>query len=897
MSDIRLRISPFHGNISIVAERDGKALQGSEVHEAHVKMRGKAREAFALFLAAVEAADRLGQSVSDVSARLDGLDAYTDFRLLDALADASAVVTGASVTHAKARAYVRLSEDTLSLAVRYGGTDYAIDGKKNRLFGHEELWCALENKSGVVVCPVDITHAKALNDIRERTGADVPAHFLSRFLEAGYYDGGRLGRVRIEQGCRLQEVRPRPVPRIYLHEQDRGFTVELRFAYGEQETRGGEDAYVFSDGVVLRVVHDPGAESERDEQLRSFTRFDGESLLPMGDPMEWLSVTTKRLIGLGFEIYGRESLLGGQARDATARMAVSVGGTDWLDLRVEAEWEGVPTRLSELLEAVLNKERFVRLSDGTLGAIPPEWLERLSASIGLLEVHDNVLRASPEQLPIIEEVLAVADEQEMDARFSALQERLRSFSRIADANVPEGFTGVLRPYQKAGYDWLRFLDAHATGGILADDMGLGKTVQVLALLLWNKGERDLPALVVVPTSLVFNWVAEAKRFAPSLRMQVHHGPQRATRKERLTGDVIVTTYATLRNDRELFDALRFSYAVLDESQHIKNPHSQVSRACRRIHADHRLAMTGTPIENSSLELWSQFAFACPGLLGTERNFRLHYAHKIEEEPDGQRALALKRLIKPFLLRRTKQSVAPDLPEKQVMVVPCEMDGAQEELYKAAKAWVRADVEEAFAKDVDVQVRILKGLLRLRQLANHPSLLHEEYRGRSGKFDVLCERVLEAVAEGHKALVFSGFVGMLGLVERRLRRAGVRYAYLDGSTTDRAEQVRRFQDDPSVSVFLISIKAGGVGLTLTAADYVFIADPWWNPAVEAQAVDRAHRIGQKRPVFVFKLVSSGTVEEKIVALQDAKSALADSVVETEEGFAKRLTKDDLSFLLS
>jgi SNF2 family DNA or RNA helicase len=436
-------------------------------------------------------------------------------------------------------------------------------------------------------------------------------------------------------------------------------------------------------------------------------------------------------------------------------------------------------------------------------------------------------------------------------------------------------------------------------------MGLGKTVQTIALLLHVKQsdkDKKIKALIVAPTSVVRNWEREIARFGPSLKVVVWHGADRLKREATLAkAEVVITSYALLRRDLEIFQALSFDYAVLDEAQHIKNPSSATAHAAKALKVGRRLALTGTPIENRLSEIWSIFDFVSPGLLGTLEQFEKRFSRPIEAG-DYKVAQRLRATIHPFILRRTKLEVAADLPEKIESDHFCELAGDQAAVYgqiaREVKAQVLGQVEKVgMAKS---QIQILAGLTKLRQAACDPRLLglpRDFDNGDSGKLIALRELMANAIDGGHKVLLFSQFVTMLKLIEKVLKEDGVKYEYLDGSTKNRFERIDRFQEDPTVSCFLISLKAGGTGLNLTAADTVIHFDPWWNPAVEQQATDRAHRIGQDKVVSVYRLVASGTIEEKILELKEKKRQLVSSVLSEDAGGAKKLTKSDIEDLFA
>jgi non-specific serine/threonine protein kinase len=456
----------------------------------------------------------------------------------------------------------------------------------------------------------------------------------------------------------------------------------------------------------------------------------------------------------------------------------------------------------------------------------------------------------------------------------------------------------LRPYQRHGFDWLHFLHEFRFGGILADDMGLGKTVQVLTLLQSLKEsarDRQPVSLLVVPKSLIANWQREADKFTSGMRILEYLGNSRSKETELFKDfDIILTTYGTMLRDVETLSGYQFHYIILDESQAIKNPLAKSARAARLLKADHRLVMTGTPVENNTFELWSQFAFLNPGMLGSSDYFGEVFARPIENSHDESAIATLQRMIHPFILRRTKEQVAPELPPRTERVQYIDLEPAQKKVYQRTRELYRSQLLGLIESEgmENARMKILEGLLRLRQIAIHPQLADETFEGSAPKFDHLLETLETISTAGHKALVFSQFVGALHLLRTELDSRGIIYTYLDGQTRQRQAEVDRFQTDPQVRVFLISLKAGGVGLNLTAADYVFHIDPWWNPAAEMQASDRAHRIGQQKPVFIYKLIARGTVEEKILELQEKKRALVKNIISSEAGFFKSLTRDDV-----
>jgi superfamily II DNA or RNA helicase len=596
----------------------------------------------------------------------------------------------------------------------------------------------------------------------------------------------------------------------------------------------------------------------------------------------------------------------GEALSANARVS---SGMDWLSLRLSFESEGVAVTQDELARCLAEGRRYVRLADGSFA--------RLDAQ----KVRDVLLRQAEilatgggqgGKLPLsqagrLQELLEQVGRAVVSDGTKELFQKLRDINEIKGTKKPRNLKASLRPYQEQGFHWLCFLNDIGAGGVLADDMGLGKTVQALTLLLAVKAAdeksgttRPFKALIVAPTSVVTNWLREMDKFAPSLTHALWHGGDRKEREDELKdADVVVTSYALLRRDEELLSKLDLRYAILDEAQQIKNPLSATARAAKRLRADRRLALSGTPIENRLSEIWSIFDFVSPGLLGGLDKFEERYSRPIDGG-DQKAAARLRATIHPFILRRTKSEVAKDLPEKIESDQYCELVGEQGALYAAVLKEVRTQVlgdieRQGIARS---QIQILAGLTRLRQAACDPRLLglpREFTDEDSGKLAALRDLIETSLAGGHKVLVFSQFVSMLTIIRRAMDEDGVKYEYLDGSTKDRPERVDNFQRDDGPPVFLISLKAGGSGLNLTAADTVIHFDPWWNPAVEDQATDRAHRIGQTKVVTTYRLIARGTIEEKILELGGKKRELVGAVLSEDAGGAKKLTRNDLEEL--
>jgi len=593
-------------------------------------------------------------------------------------------------------------------------------------------------------------------------------------------------------------------------------------------------------------------------------------------------------------------------------------GIDWFELHGEIRFDDRIAKLPELLSALKRGENLVPLDDGTFGMLPEEWLKKYSILAGFGTSHDDHFRFSRCQVGLLDALLASQPESARDAVFQRAREELMSFEGVQPCDPPEGFTGILRGYQKDGLGWIHFLEKFGFGGCLADDMGLGKTVQALAMLEERRQKRCAavrrtdkgivpihgnggmgPSLVVAPKSLVFNWVQEAKRFTPELKVLDHTGTDRLKPSEHFESyDLILTTYGTLRNDAVEFKDVRFDYCILDEGQTIKNANTQSAKAVRLLRANHRLVLSGTPIENHLGELWSLFEFLNPGMLGSATAFKLSGPGARNPVPETRSLLG--RALRPFILRRTKGQVARELPEKLEQTLYCDLDSRQRRLYNELRDHYRRILLHQVEREGmnKSKIQILEALLRLRQAALHPGLIDRSKKSHpSAKLEVLLPQLEQIMEEGHKVLVFSQFTSFLAILREQLDGERTLYAYLDGQTRDRKGMVEQFQTDPNCRLFLISLKAGGLGLNLTAAEYVYLLDPWWNPAVETQAIDRTHRIGQTRKVFAYRIIARDTVEEKVLELQQTKRDLADAIINADNSLIRNLAREDLELLLS
>jgi SNF2 family DNA or RNA helicase len=675
--------------------------------------------------------------------------------------------------------------------------------------------------------------------------------------------------------------------------------------------------------------------------------------------LEWIADNQTKLNELGIEIEQSTDLNKYFVGNREIKLEITEQ-KDWFDIKAVVKFGEYTFSFLSLKENILRGKREFILPNGQIAVIPNEWFGNLA---GILEfsTSEEEIKLDKHHIGLIDDLNNQGGKY---LRLSEKLEKIKlNGQEIKEIDMPKNFHGSLRPYQKAGYDWFYFLKQNGFGGCLADDMGLGKTIQTLALLQKEKelfieskksgGEplvivpvenENIPqlslfegdssvempeskveapvspqhspqnvlpeelktyiktSLIVVPNSLVYNWYNEARKFTPNMKVLVYTGINREKNPNLFVKyDLVISTYGTVRVDVDILKEFKFNFVILDESQSIKNPQSQSARAVKQLRAAHRLVLTGTPIENSVQELWSQLAFINPGLVGNLQTFTERFVTPIEKQNDIQKMKQLKAIIRPFVLRRTKDQVAEELPPKVEQVVYCNMTEEQAEAYETVKSYFRNEIiksirEVGLAKS---HLALLAGLTKLRQIANHPKLTNPDFTGQSGKFDEIIAKSETANAEGHKVLLFSQFVKQLDIYKQHFDAKGWKYAYLDGSLTSEQRQkaVTEFQQNENIKYFLISLKAGGLGLNLTTADYVFIIDPWWNPAVERQAVDRSHRIGQTKTVFNYKFITKDTVEEKILALQERKKALADNIITTEESFVKNINVDEILEILS
>ena len=707
----------------------------------------------------------------------------------------------------------------------------------------------------------------------------------------------------------------KPEIKIFLRERGDYLLFQPVFTYKGYDVKPGDkDKVILPVADKLLVIH-RNIEAEKEfvgkiANLHSqFIRpEEGNTLALKGSDVlknNWFFLFSDAVKEMDVPVYGFEALKNFRFNTArpTTRIQIS-SNTDWFDAKIDIHFGDQKVTVADIKKALLNKQQYVPLQDGTLGILPEEWIKKYSLLFRVGEGKTSDIKLSKYHFSVIEDLYDQRDEEELFVQLEEKYDKLRYNHSIEAIDAPEHLQPVLRPYQTSGFHWLNYLNEVHWGGILADDMGLGKTIQALSFLhhLREKNGK-LKALVVCPTTLMYNWENEIRKFTPTLTYYIHHGGAR--NHDTLIDkkiDVIITTYGTLRSDIKQFIDIPLDYVILDESQAIKNPSSKVTKAASLLRAKSKLCLSGTPLQNNTFDIYAQMNFLNPGMLGSMEFFKQEFSIPIDKFGEKEQKDHLRKLLYPFILRRTKEQVAKDLPEKQEMILFCEMGKEQRDIYDAYRNDYRDKIlgvveEQGVQKS---QLTILQGLMKLRQICDSPAIMksEEKFPNVSVKLEEIGREITENISD-HKALIFSQFLGMLALIRARLEELGVDYEYFDGSTSapDREKAIQRFQNDENCRVFLISLKAGGVGLNLTAADYVYIVDPWWNPAVEQQAIDRTHRIGQTKNIFAYRMICKDTVEDKILKLQEKKRMLAADLITDDSGFVKSLTKEDIEYLFS
>jgi superfamily II DNA or RNA helicase len=739
--------------------------------------------------------------------------------------------------------------------------------------------------------------------------------------------------VNIDEVIRTETVDVSPEARVYVSELNENFLlIKPKWAYGgvEVEESEEEETRVEQEDQVLLIARKKEEEKRLSDALRALhPKFGGQTngylYLNFKEALEksWFLRFYQLMQRMDVPVLGMNRLRKFKYNTNIPRFEIEAGqGIDWFELRIRVSFGDIVVPLDELRKALLGRQEYILLADGSLGLLPKEWLDKYSLLLKMGQVREGGMR-----LPSLHwGVLAEAGADAVDAALQLeLEEKKRRWLQLDSDKTwepPAGVAARLRDYQLAGFRWLCLLDEMGWGGCLADDMGLGKTLQTLAFLQHvvdrYPGETHL---VVCPTSLLYNWEGEIRKFLPGLDYHLHYGADRELDEATFRrAHIIITSYGMVRNDIQHFMQWKFGYIVLDESQAIKNPASQVRKAVQQLRARNRLALSGTPVQNNTFDLYAQMDFLNPGMLGGSDFFRTEFAGPIDRNGDKETAARLRRLIYPYVLRRTKEQVARDLPDKTEMILWCEMGEEQRRIYDSFKEHYRGQLLERIAAEGmgRSSIYILEGLTKLRQICDSPALLkaggradgvvdegsaagaegHARFPNVSVKLEELVREIEENTGD-HKAIVFSQFTSMLHLIREELLERRIAFLYLDGSMAAEARKaaVEQFQEEDTARVFLISLKAGGVGLTLTAADYVYLVDPWWNPAAEQQAIDRTHRIGQDKKVFAYRMICKDTVEEKILQLQEKKRSLAADLVADETGIVKQLTPEDVAYLFS
>lgn len=711
--------------------------------------------------------------------------------------------------------------------------------------------------------------------------------------------------------CKETEVQPILKIAAEMEDQNHFLAAEIQFRYGTM---------VISSQDETQYIADPSSKQEifkRDFNAERSAIADCKSL-GLGrhhDNFHWvlsrdeLFSTIEKLVSWGWEIKLRDQRI---RTSHSFSGSINKSGVDWFELKAELRFEDQVLELPELLAAARENQNYITLKDGSIGFIPEIIKKHFPAMAGIGKNQKDTIKYHATHSLLLDSFLEQSPEIQVDQHFNQIRTKLKNLNGVHAVEEPKEFQGFLRPYQRQGLGWLNFLKEYGFGGCLADDMGLGKTVQVLAILQQikkqtqntkkakkvKKDKKNQASLIVAPRSLVFNWIEETKKFTDLTVLDFSQTNRESLQPDIHKYDLVITTYAILRKEIEFFKDTTFTYAILDEAQAIKNMSSQAAKAARLLNSQYKLCLTGTPIENSLNDLWSLFSFINPGFL---EHSSLNNISKFKANDSQKQSYeALAKAINPFILRRTKEEVLTDLPPKIEQVLYCELPSSQRSQYNKLKKYYRTMLDKQIKKQGFNQskIQVLEALLRLRQAACHPGLMDKSLVQKpSAKVEILLEQLRDVVHNKRKALVFSQFTSMLAIVKSFLEKEGWSYEYLDGKTKNRQKIVDRFQKDDKCPIFLISLKAGGVGLNLTSADYCFILDPWWNPAVEAQAIDRAHRIGQTNQVYAYRLVAKDTVEERVLELQKTKKELADSIINENSTNLSNLTMEDLNLILS
>ncbi|MEM6263630.1 MAG: SNF2-related protein, partial [Bacteroidota bacterium] len=778
----------------------------------------------------------------------------------------------------------------------------------------EPAWMLVDNQ--LFTFKIDIEGKKLLPFVKKakanpfrRAKIEVPQN-----REAEYYQkfvSQLVERYKIHsKGFEIEEVKAKPEFVLAVKEKDNdyvSFEPEVVYDRFRFPINGGsrykailENQQTPEPFKFFKIKRDEGAEAEIRSLIAGLKptpqQMDGW-FLRREEGLAWLASNGTTLEKGGIQVEQTGELPQINLEEPEVVLETSEEG-DWFDIRAVVKIGAFEIPFIRFRNHILRQKREYKLPDGSIVILPETWFSDYRHLLEVSETNpgEEQLRIRKYQLPLLN------FPSKQKNQLTELVRNLKNGEGIPKLAPPEHFNAQLRNYQQEGYEWLCYMKDKGMGGILADEMGLGKTIQTLALLQREKELGTASAsLVVLPTSLIHNWFNEAQKFCPQLKTFVYTGVSRLKNVEQFEGvDVVLSTYGIVRQDADLLRSYPFHYLILDESQTIKNPASKTARAIKSLVSRHRLSLTGTPIENTVMDMWSQMSFLNPGLLGNEAFFKKFYVLPIEKAKDPVKTAKLRRVVYPFILRRKKQKVEKDLPPRIEKLHYCGMTESQETHYSEVKNMYRDYLLELVSQGTYKRnkLNLLTGLQKLRQIAIHPKLVEPEKftLEQSGKYLEVKRLLRQVIQRRSKVLIFSQFVKMLQLLKNDLEEEGIRFNYLDGATRDRQHQVDTFQENPDIRVFLISLKAGGVGLNLTAADYVFILDPWWNPAVENQAIDRSHRIGQKKTVFYYKFITDDTIEEKILHLQQRKAKLSDDIIQLEEDMYKSMSEQDLEELL-
>lgn len=817
------------------------------------------------------------------------------------------------------------------LTIQRENDELNLLGKEAIVLSNDPCCLAIENKLYVFK---DIDAKKVLPFL-DKEYISIPKQTEKKYLQTFVRSTIAKYQVRAT-GFTIRNENGQPLPVISLEKNMQGkLSLVLKFVYNKKSIyyanrRSGTKVnceFHGDDVVFICVTRNYDIENENIAKLLSYGLVNKDG--PYFEPIQkkgtdeqvfgvitWLNYNKQLLSKNGFDVAQNNLEKEYYLDNLKLNIEVSEKANDWFDIMANVEFEGFVIPFVEFKEYIVQGIREYVLPNNKVLILPEEWFESYSDLMNFSSKEGKQLKLKKQHFSILNNKVGKLSENFREN----LKHLLRSETQLQEI-VPDGIRAELRHYQQEGYTWMVRMYRNNFGACLADDMGLGKTLQTLTLLtrvieeneeliseqntqqdiqldIFNTGTKSptkkvKTSLIVVPTSLIHNWVNEINKFVPELRKLVYSGPNRGDLKDRLEEtDLIITSYGILRNDLEQFEQVNFLYVILDESQMIKNPGSKTYSAVMQLKSDCRLVLTGTPIENSLTDLWAQFNFLNPGLLGNLNFFQSEFQYPIERKQDDNKRDRLQQLIAPFILRRTKDQVAKELPPLTEQIIQCDLTDVQESVYEREKSKARKLVLENINKLGlrRATMQILQSLMKLRQIANHPILADENYMAGSGKFDEITRNLMNLHNEGHKALIFSSFVKHLNLVASWLRDEGMGYTMLTGQTRKREEVVEEFQSNPDCSFFLVSLKAGGVGLNLTAASYVLMLDPWWNPAAEKQAINRAHRIGQDKHVMVYRFITQNTLEEKILKLQERKTELADVFV--NENAFKHITEEEI-----